>query len=255
MGGFSGKLGPAVGYQWNGKWCLRSRPQAVRNPRTEAQEEHRAAFREQVRLAARMRWVLLQTMTEPARAAGMTAYNLFQSLNQHAFSTVGGALEVDYTQLVLSLGPVAPVRAERLAVEEGLRMEVDFERNPQHRQCDAYDQVHLYLYAPALGEGFLANPVYRRQRHMAVLLPDYLAGSEVHVYMYVSDARGRCSESVYCGSLTVEAGACVGDETDSEWLAEATAEAPRPQPAAAVADGTTGTTRRHTADGTQAGVP
>ena len=40
LGGFSGKLGTAVGYMWNGKWCLRAHNPMVHNPRTEAQTEH-----------------------------------------------------------------------------------------------------------------------------------------------------------------------------------------------------------------------
>ena len=214
MGGFSGKLGSAIGYMWNGKWCLRSRPAQVSNPRTEAQQEHRAAFREQVRLAARMRWVLLQSMTETARAAGMTAYNLFVSLNQHAFSTEGGELKVDYQSLVLSLGPVAPVQASQVVATGGSRLEVDFERNPLHQQCDAYDAVHLYVYSPSLGQGYLAAPVYRRQKKVSVLLPDLFAGTEVHIYLYVSDQQGRCSETTYGGCLTVADGAVVSNEME-----------------------------------------
>ncbi len=214
MGGFSGKLGSAIGYMWNGKWCLRSRPAQVSNPRTEAQQEHRAAFREQVRLAARMRWVLLQSMTEPARAAGMTAYNLFVSLNQHAFSSEGGELRVDYQSLVLSLGPVAPVQASQVVATGGSRLEVDFERNPLHQQCDAYDAVHLYVYSPSLGQGYLAAPVYRRQKKVSVLLPDQFEGAEVHIYLYVSDQQGRCSETTYGGCLTVADGAIVSNEKE-----------------------------------------
>ncbi len=214
MGGFSGKLGSAIGYMWNGRWCLRSRPAQVHNPRTEAQQEHRAAFREQVRLAARMRWVLLQSMTETARAAGMTAYNLFVSLNQHAFSTEGGELKVDYQSLMLSLGPVAPVQASQVVATGGTRLEVDFERNPLHQQCDAYDAVHLYVYSPSLGQGYLAAPVYRRQKKVSVLLPEQFEGTEVHIYLYVSDQQGRCSQTAYGGSLTVADGAIVSNERE-----------------------------------------
>lgn len=94
MGGFSGSLGPAVGYQWNGKWCLRSKPAMVRNPRTVKQMEHRALFRQQVRLAAQMRWAVTTALTDVARESGMTSYNLFVSLNQQAFSQVEGELAV-----------------------------------------------------------------------------------------------------------------------------------------------------------------
>ena len=218
LGGFSGKLGPAVGYLWNGKWCLRSRPGQVHNPRTEAQQAHRAAFREEVRLAARLRWVLLQSLTEPARAAGMTAYNLFVSLNQHAFSEMDGELRVDYPSLVLSTGPVAPVQAERVTVAGGTQLEVDFERNPLHLASNYYDSVHLYVYSPALGQGYLAAPVYRRQKKISVLLPDQFAGSEVHLYLYVSDQQGRCSETAYGGSLTLADGASSAADTTADTL-------------------------------------
>ncbi len=235
MGGFSGKLGSAIGYMWNGKWCLRSRPAQVSNPRTEAQQEHRAAFREQVRLAARMRWVLLQSMTEAARAAGMTAYNLFVSLNQHAFSTEGGELKVDYQNLVLSLGPVAPVQASQVVATGGSRLEVDFERNPLHQQCDAYDAVHLYVYSPSLGQGYLAAPVYRRQKKVSVLLPEQFEGTEVHIYLYVSDQQGRCSETAYGGCLTVADGAIVSNEEQDNADPNAN-QSTELQPAAEVSD-------------------
>ena len=52
LGGFSGRLGPAVGYMWNGKWCLRSHQQFVHNPRTAAQVEHRELFKQQVQLVS-----------------------------------------------------------------------------------------------------------------------------------------------------------------------------------------------------------
>ena len=203
LGGFAGKLGPAVGYMWNGKWCLRSLPQSVRNPRTEAQEAHRAAFREQVRLAARFRSALMRTMTEPARELGMTAYNLFVSMNQHAFNTVGGQMAIDYPALVLSEGPVAPVAVINVAVEEGTRLEVVFDRNPEHRACDLHDEVYLCLYSPREGQCFVAAPVYRKEKKIRILLPDSFIGGEVHVYLYAIDRQGRCSTTAYGGNLAL----------------------------------------------------
>ena len=214
MGGFSGKLGTAIGYMWNGRWCLRSRPTQVSNPRTEAQQKHRALFREQVRLAARMRWVLRHSLTEPARAAGMTAYNLFVSLNQHAFSSIDGQLSIDYPSLMLSQGPVAPVQAGTVSVQGGLQLEVAFERNPLHLQCDAYDEVRLFVYSPSAGEGFLTAPVYRRQKKISVLLPDVFAGSEVHLYLYATDREGRCSETAYGGSLMLADNGVLSNESE-----------------------------------------
>lgn len=197
MGGFSGRLGPAVGYMWNGKWCLRSRPAIVRNPRTERQMEQRGLFGDEVRLAARMRWVLQRTLTEPARAAGMTAYNLFVSLNQPAFSLLDGQLAVDYASLTVSVGPAAPVQLGTPTVDADGRLAVTFERNPLHAVANNYDEVRLYLFCPSLDEGYLTAPVYRREQAISALLPSHFVGRELHLYAFVTDRKGHCSASAY----------------------------------------------------------
>ena len=86
MGAFSGTLGGAIGYLWNGKWCMRSRPSAVHNPRTPEQVAHREMFKREVQLAAELRWAVVESMSAMAREMGMTAYNHFVSVNQAAFS-------------------------------------------------------------------------------------------------------------------------------------------------------------------------
>ena len=197
---FNGRLGAAVGYCWNGKWCLRSLPTRVRNPRTEAQVEHREAFKAQVKLAARMRQAVLAGLTHAAREVGMTSYNLFVSINQPAFGMEGGAMTTDYSMLQLSAGPVAPVAIETVEVDEHNVLSVSFEANPTHMRADGYDGVRVYVYSPELGRGYLTAPVYRRSKRLSASLPDVFAGSELHVYAFVQDREGRCSETVYAGS-------------------------------------------------------
>ena len=215
LGGFSGKLGPAVGYMWNGKWCLRSRPAQVRNPRSEAQVMHRQLFKQQVQLAARMRWAVNTCLTLLAREAGMTAYNLFVSLNQPCFGQEDGALTVDWASLQLSLGPVAPVALGRATVTDDGRLEVDFERNPLHMASNAYDQVRLYVYSPELGQGYLSAAVYRREGRVALLLPAGFAGTELHLYAFAFDRQGRYSATAY-GRLDAEGATEVENQEDTD---------------------------------------
>ncbi|MBR1765409.1 MAG: hypothetical protein IJ745_00030 [Bacteroidales bacterium] len=203
MGGFSGRLGPAVGYQWNGKWCLRARPQAVRNPRSEKQTEHREMFKREVQLAAQMRWAVVKALTPMAREAGMTSYNLFVSLNQAAFSLVDGVFTVDYSRLVLSTGTAAPVAMESAECKEDGIVEVKFDKNPLHLVAGAHDSVYLYAYCPAAERGYLAAPVYRNAKRMAAVLPESFEGQRVELYLMVEDGRGRWSETAYGGSLTL----------------------------------------------------
>ena len=213
LGGFRGTLGTAVGYQWNGKWCLRSRPATVNNPRTEAQQANRTLFSEEVRLAARMSWAINRTLTELARQMGMTAYNLFVSLNQPAFSLINGRMEVDYPNLILSQGQVAPVQFGAMTLTEELRLSVTFEKNMNLPRAKSYDAVSLYVYSPSVGKGFLTAPVYRKDRCISVLLPSLFARQELQVYGFVEDAQGNFSESVYVGMCTAEGEVVTADGT------------------------------------------
>ena len=197
MGGFSGKLGPAVGYQRYGVWYLRAKPRMVNNPRTEAQQEHRAMFKEEVQLAARMRWAVNTGMTAVARQMRLTAQNLFVKANQHCFSVVDGAFTVDYSGLSVSAGPVAPVALGEATVDDAGVLTVPFEKNPCGMPARAYDSVFLWVYCAELGEGYLASPVYRRTQSVSLLLPDGFAGHELHLYAFVQDDQGRCSATAY----------------------------------------------------------
>ena len=202
LGGFRGKLGPAVGYLWNGKWCLRSRPGQVLNPRSVRQMECRSIFKQQVQLAARMRQAVTVGLTAAAREAGMTSYNLFVSLNQASFSLEDNLLQVNYPTLVLSAGPVAPVAFGTPTVDDDNVLAVSFEKNPQHQRANNNDRVSLYIYCPDLGRGYLTLPVYRRSGSIAVALPDAFAGQVMHIYGFVQDDQGRCSTTLYAGIAT-----------------------------------------------------
>lgn len=197
LGGFSGKLGPAVGYQRYGVWYLRAKPRMVNNPRTEAQQEHRAMFKEEVQLAARMRWAVNTGMTAVARQMRLTAQNLFVKANQHCFSVVDGAFTVDYSGLSVSAGPVAPVALGEATVDDAGVLTVPFEKNPCGMPARAYDSVFLWVYCAELGEGYLASPVYRRTQSVSLLLPDGFAGRALHLYAFVQDDQGRCSATAY----------------------------------------------------------
>lgn len=199
LGGFSGRLGTAVGYRWRGKWCLRSWNGHVRNPRTAAQQSHRMMFKQEVQLAGRMNWALRTTFNAISMEHGMTACNYFIASNQHAFSSVDGTLSVEWGALRLSEGPVAPVAFGALQVSERTVLSVEFERNPLHIRADNFDKVYLYIYCPSLGQGYLSAHVYRRERRIAAVLPEAFAGREVQLWGMVQDRNGRWSDTIYIG--------------------------------------------------------
>ena len=200
MGPFSGRLGTAVGYMWNGKCCMRAYQRFVHNPRTEAQQAQRNIFKQEVQLASHLRWVLGKTLTEQARGEGLTAYNLFVRDNQHAFALSEGRLVVDYATLRLSMGDVPCVVPTTAVCDDDNVLTVKFERGTGA----ALDGVYLYVYVPDMENGFLSMPVFRREKSIRLLLPDQYRGHEMHAWLMVERCDGSWSESRYCGTVGSE---------------------------------------------------
>lgn len=226
IGGFRGKLGNLVGYSWKGTWCVRVRPAQVRNPRTEAQQRNRTMFAEEVRLAGRMSWALNTGFAAAADELHMTPQNVFVKANQTAFSAAEDGLSVEWSALLVSAGPVAPVAVDEAVVDDRNVLNVSFEKNPMRIHASSTDMVHLYVYSPALGQGFLSAPVYRHKGRVALALEDAFAGQEIHIYMFASNSQGLCSDTAYGGSLTVSAGAVA----ELPWDEEPDVDMQTPQP-------------------------
>ncbi len=210
MGGYRGKLGPTVGYMWNGIWCVRARPEKVPNPKTQKQNDHRTLFKQEVQLASTMHWVVEEGLTATARERRMTGYNLFVKLNQQAFSLKDGQLAVDYTRLQVAAGGLAPVAFGEPVCDKDCVLSVTFAKNPTHGVSDNYDSVKLYIYCPDKGEGFVSNGDYRRTQRCSVVLPEWMLGHEVHIYGYVRNSHGFSSDSQYIGSFTPQQGVAYG---------------------------------------------
>lgn len=215
MGGFSGSLGPAVGYMWNGKWCLRSKPGMVRNPRTDKQMAHREMFKQEVRLAAELREPVVTGLSAAARESGMTSYNLFVHLNQEAFGWNDEGLTVEWTSLQFSAGPVAPIALGTPSVDEHNVLSVSFARNPLHLATDSLDKVHLYVYCPTLRRGVMAAPAFRNERKVSLMLPDEMQGRELVLYAFAQDPHGRTS-STDVARLTTDNAAATPEAVDLE---------------------------------------
>ena len=200
MGGFSGKLGTAVGYMWRGKWCIRAHNPYPANPRTPKQVEHREMFKQEVQLAATMRRAVNLGFKEVSYAMGMTPYNLFVHLNQHAFSLREGVFTVDYSALSLSTGPLEESVYEAPEWTSDNVLTVNFARGGGRRS----DYVRLYIYCPEVNSGILTAPVYRDAKKISTMLPSMFAGREVHVYGLVNNDEGLWAETTYVGHLVCD---------------------------------------------------
>ena len=219
-GPYLGKVGKVVGYQWRGQWVTRAVPEEFHDAKTERQLEQRGRFKASVAFAARLRDILLMGLRQSAQKAHKTEYNYFQMLNNGCLAWDGEALAVDYPNLKLSEGPVAPVAFHRENEELRIKNEeyayagelrqpnssfftlhFSFEKNPEHRNCNSNDKVYVAAVNAVRCEAVLSLPVYRRMRSVTVELPENWEGEEVHLYGFVQDLAGRASECAYIGTV------------------------------------------------------
>lgn len=201
---YRGTVGTVIGYEWRGQWCLRSRPRKVRNPRTPKQMEARGLFALVSKLASKMSFALRTGMRSEAMKVHRTECNHFMSLNAPCFALVDNQLQVDYENLLIAAGPVAPVGFATPVEPTGdtRSIVVPFEKNPLHLSASGDDGVYLYAWCPALEEGLLSSPVYRRKKQIEMMLPEHWDGCEVHLYGFATDYAGRASDSTYIGSVS-----------------------------------------------------
>ena len=95
-GGFSGRVGTVVGYEWRGKWCMRTHPWHIKDARSERQLAQRRRFLAAVRLAAGPRGVLRGGLGYHSLQMHMTEGNLFSKLNKGCFGYGEGEAGIDY---------------------------------------------------------------------------------------------------------------------------------------------------------------
>ena len=199
--GFRGTIGTAVGYEWRGQWCMRSRPCRVRNPRSMPQVESRRRLSLSSRLAARMGDALRVGLRNESMSRHLTECNLFLSLNKSSLALDGDTLNIDYSSLCVSVGPVAPVEFGEPAIGlEGV-VTVQFDKNPLEAITDSHDHVYLYAYCPTLERGQLSIPGYRYHGYVHIALPSEWAGHKAHLYGFVRANSGECSVNSHIGCV------------------------------------------------------
>lgn len=198
-GGFQGRVGNVVGYMWRGQWCMRARPRVFHDAKTEKQLEQRSLFKASVAFAGRLKDILRIGFQQSALKMHKTECNYFLMVNKRCLAWNGEALTVDYENLRLSEGPVASVAFLSPAVSLSNTLTIPFEKNPEHRNCNGNDKVYVAAICVSRCEAMVSLPVYRRMRSVTVTLPETWEGEEVHLYGFVQDNAGRCSESCYIG--------------------------------------------------------
>jgi hypothetical protein len=168
-----------------------------------AQRAHRKAFVDIVRLSSRMKEAYSIGLQHHAMQAKIRTYADFRSVNKDCFTPEG---LIDYTCLAVSLGNVVPVVFTSMLTttdkggEQGVT--IAFDPVADRPGANKDDEVYLYVYCPTLGCGVMAEPMPRMAGNIGICLPAgwplvTAADSDVHLYAFTRDSKGRCSNTMY----------------------------------------------------------
>jgi hypothetical protein len=98
LGGFKGKVGTVIGASWNGIAYMRGLAQSVKNPKTAAQLQQRAYFKDLQSLVGQLTDEQLQSLF-PTVMRGMTRRNMFTRQLAAAAVVTDNVKAVDMAQL------------------------------------------------------------------------------------------------------------------------------------------------------------
>ena len=187
----SGKLGKKIYYTWNGRLCVRSYPEEVANPRTEAQQRHRYAFAAVSKLSSDLKAAHLIGLHEPAQRNNLNTHSIFRKYNKDCFGPGG----IDYARVVVSRGSVGMVGITSVEVDERRILRLTFDGQLAERGKD--DEFHLFVYCSDLHDCRPAYPVPRSVGVVTAELPEEWMGHDLHLYAFLQDKKLRTSNTIY----------------------------------------------------------
>lgn len=211
LGAQYGKVGPVVGRKFREENVYSAYQRNVANPRSDAQQTHRARFKVLSILAHDMACGAIYGFRTAAKGTNMSPRNLFQKTNfSHVTATNPTTTNVDYTNLAVSKGGLSTVSFDIPQFDIPAAVKVDWTEfgSPCHRTAN--DKVAIYVYCPNAKQGVLKNGLDIADQTASVQVPSAWNGMKVHVWGFVRNEgkadldkdipAGECSPSQYLGS-------------------------------------------------------
>lgn len=206
FGGFSGRVGRVVGYNYRGEDMLRKAPRKrPKGSGTEKQIEQREKFALVVKFLFPIQEVVGQYFSRQQKSKSRfnlaTGYNL-----KHAVVEVpGGGFALDYTKILISKGMLRGMESGSVVAQPGRVLELSWTDNSGQGSA-AEDDLMLAVVYSATNDLFqIYDPAaLRNEGTVQLTLPAYFTGDEVHVWgTMVSSDRKVSAISSYMGTATV----------------------------------------------------
>lgn len=208
LGPFRGKLGTVIGAMWNGRWTMRSLPASVSNPRTEAQQAHRAKFGLVGGFAKAMNPIVRYGMWNTATAGRITPFNVCVGVNMTNGCVQGTGTEVslDYTKVSISQGEGVAPESPNASMGESQVLTVTWSDNSGiSPEVLSHDMICVAAYNGSRNKMvYDVSSATRGDEELMMSCPALWTGEEVQVFLFSRSADGSAvSETVFVGTVTV----------------------------------------------------
>lgn len=185
-GGFSGKVGSVIGYQWRGIDVMRSLPRPSKKKRTVAQLANQQKMKIVQEFLKNIIYFVRVGFKKEADERVMSAFNVAMSYNKkQAITGEYPDQRLDYAKVIVSNGGIAPVRDGSARWVAG-GVEIRWKNNAGEAHADHNDYLLAVVYIP-VGPAtmFLFNGPRRDQETAFIPIGNAdseFIGQPAHVY-------------------------------------------------------------------------
>jgi hypothetical protein len=204
LGGFSGKVGTAVGSTWKGLNVLRSNPPSKRRGQpSELQLERQAKFSLMTNFLTPLTDLLNQTYSKSA-AARMSGFNKAFSVNSEAITGVFPAFAVDYPKVLLSKGSLPNGSSPAAASAAAGKLTFNWIDNSGINSALSSDLAFVAAYNEELQHWTFIQKAAGRNAGTFTLDVIPFSGKLVQTYIgFMSADRKKVASSWYTGMVNI----------------------------------------------------
>ena len=190
LGGFSGKVGPIVGFRWKSNYYIRARAAKVSNPRTPKQQEQRGKFATAFSFLKAIKPFIRIGYKEFTQ--DKSAFNAAMSYTlKRAVTGSGKEIRIDFNRVLVSMGTLMPI-FEGTATQNGNKMYFNWQDNSGIGNAEDTDIAMLLVYNKDKETAvYDTKTALRSSQHAELQLPSDWQDDELIAYLSFCSADGN----------------------------------------------------------------
>lgn len=204
LGGFSGKVGTVIGYNWRGQEMIRALPKKSTKTPTDLQVKQRAKFTIAMVFLSPIRWFLELYFL---RSRGLKSrFNLAMgyTLQNAIMPDMDGNFVIDYSKVLISSGQLRGMDDAMVAPKPDTKLEFVWRDNSGQGNATVTDKFSGIGYCEEIDSyHFFEGIAERGDESVEIALPAEFSGKSMHLWVsFISDSGKMASISNYLGEVT-----------------------------------------------------